>query len=360
MSDLEDDAFVIAKLLYDNKNIGAKYVPVSQLKEELNLSVEDFDAADFYLLESHYCNGTMGGDSGQRVLTAAGVTFVKTRADGKVPRELQKQMGTQSSTIDVFISHSSEDVRIVTALITLLRSALNIRASHIRCTSVEGYRFDAGIPVDDHLRIELRESKLFLALLTPASIRSTYVLFELGARWGADLPMIPLLAAGAMTASLQGPLKSLNALDCVVSAQVHQLIDQIAKALNLQPESPSVYQECIDELVQNSKSARARQSTRASTRKGATAKEEVRSSTAPSDRSLIIHSAVYGAEDKLNDVTQLISSKASSQSLMIQVSNEALGGDPIHGVVKTLLVVYSYNGELSSKQETEGRELLLP
>lgn len=383
MSDLEDDAYVIAKFLYDNKNIGANSITAGQLKEKLNLSVEDFDAADFFLLESHYCRGTMGGDSGHRALTASGVVFVKTYANEKASRQGNKEMSTQAPSIDLFISHSSQDVRIVTALITLMRSALNLSASHIRCTSVEGYRFDAGITFDDQLRIELRESKLFLALLTPASIGSAYVLFELGARWGAGLPMIPLLAAGAITANLQGPLKSLNALECDVAAQVHQLIDQIAKALNVQPESPSVYQKCIDELIEASKSARDGRTTRApetpkpggipvviaqsrTRRKArehtekADAKVPLGSTTSPSVQPLIVHSAVYGAKNKLSDVTRIISAKVSSQELKIQVSNKELGGDPIYGEVKTLIVVYSYNGQLLTKQEVEGEELSLP
>ena len=151
MSDIEDDAFKIASFMYDNKNIGAKYIPVIELKRKLNLSEEDFNVADVFLLESRYCMGTMGGDSGQRKLTPDGVAFVKINAARKVLQQKGSLMGTHSSTIDIFISHSSQDVRIAQSLITLLRSALNIPASHIRCTSVEGYKFDAGISFDEQI-----------------------------------------------------------------------------------------------------------------------------------------------------------------------------------------------------------------
>jgi hypothetical protein len=150
-----------------------------------------------FLLESRYCKGTAGGDSGQRVLTATGVNFVNSQLSERISRQTSKIMGKAPSTIDVFISHSSQDARIAEALITLLRSALNILPNRIRCTSVEGFRLPAGVSTDDQLRIELRESKLFIAIITKASLQSTYVLFELGARWGANLHMIPLLAAGA-------------------------------------------------------------------------------------------------------------------------------------------------------------------
>jgi ketopantoate reductase len=89
---------------------------------------------------------------------------------------------SKEQTVDVFISHSSQDVPIAKALVTLLRSALNLPSKSIRCTSVEGYMFDPGIPVDEQIRREVRQSTIFIGLITPASIRSPYVQFELGAR----------------------------------------------------------------------------------------------------------------------------------------------------------------------------------
>jgi len=41
---------------------------------------------------------------------------------------------------DVFIGHGSGDARIAIPLAELLRSALNIPAGRIRCTSVDRYR----------------------------------------------------------------------------------------------------------------------------------------------------------------------------------------------------------------------------
>lgn len=79
MLDLKENAFRIAKFMYDHDLIGSNTSTVATLKEALGMSADAFDAADTYLLESHYSDGTMGGDAGQRRLTATGVDFVTTR-----------------------------------------------------------------------------------------------------------------------------------------------------------------------------------------------------------------------------------------------------------------------------------------
>lgn len=86
----------------------------------------------------------------------------------------------------VFISHSSADQDLAEALIRLLRSALPLQPDIIRCTSVGGYKLPTGTEVDAQLRKEVVEAELFIALITKDSLDSTYVLFELGARWGVN------------------------------------------------------------------------------------------------------------------------------------------------------------------------------
>ena len=136
-------------------------------------------------------------------------------------------MATKETELDIFISHSGKDQQIASGLIDLLVAAMNIPPERIRCTSVDGYRLPAGASTNEWLQREVREAKCFIALLTPTSIRSTYVLFELGARWGANLPFIPLLAAGLNASQLEGPISGLNALSCASSSQLHQLITEI-------------------------------------------------------------------------------------------------------------------------------------
>lgn len=157
-------------------------------------------------------------------------------------------------TLTIFISHSAKDEGLAKALVELLRNGLNLPANEIRCTSVNGYRLPVGASVEEQLRSEVRQAKAFIGLITPSSIESAYVMFELGARWGAELHLAPLLGAGADSSYLRGPLSSLNALRCDDGAQLHQLIDDLANVLGITDHTPpAAYQSCIDELIAVSK-----------------------------------------------------------------------------------------------------------
>ena len=149
----------------------------------------------------------------------------------------------------VFISHSSSDQELAELLVDLLRSALNLPAEGIRCTSVEGHRLAGGVDVDRALRTEIRESEAFLGLVSEASIDSAYVLFELGARWGQGRPLLPLLAPNADASLLRGPLSRYNALDCSSRADIHQMLRELGSLLSIELETSAAYQRHIDQIV---------------------------------------------------------------------------------------------------------------
>ena len=140
----------------------------------------------------------------------------------------------------VFISHSSKDADLALALIDLLKGALGLTADKIRCSSVDGYRLPVGINTEGKLREEVNAAKIVVGLITPNSLSSYYVMFELGARWGANLFVAPLLA-GVKPNELSGPLSLLNALSANNEAQLHQLIDDIADQLGLPLQNAASY-----------------------------------------------------------------------------------------------------------------------
>lgn len=149
----------------------------------------------------------------------------------------------------LFISHSSADLTVVEAVVDLIRAALPIAPHDLRCTSLEGYRLPGGVSVDERLRQEIHDAQSFVGLVSHRSLRSTYVVFELGARWGAGRHLVPLLAPGVPASVLEAPLSTLNTLSCDSRAQLHQLIADLATTLGIEAHAPAAYQRQIERLV---------------------------------------------------------------------------------------------------------------
>lgn len=152
--------------------------------------------------------------------------------------------------IRLFISHSAKDAPIAERLIELVQAALNLPASSIRCTSVDGYRLPGGASTDDQLRTETLECDAFIGLVSPNSIKSMYVAFELGARWGAGKHLLPVLAPGVRASILDGPLTGLNALKSDSRPQLQQFMHDLAQHLGMQTQSPAAYDRFIDRILE--------------------------------------------------------------------------------------------------------------
>lgn len=154
-----------------------------------------------------------------------------------------------SPSVKIFISHSSADRELAALLVDLLRSSLNLPAETIRCTSVEGHRLAGGAETDSALRKDIRECEAFIGLISATSIESAYVLFELGARWGAERHLLPLLAPTANAEILRGPLSGVNALRSSSAADLHQMVDEVAAVLKISSDKPAAYQRHIEQIL---------------------------------------------------------------------------------------------------------------
>jgi len=158
------------------------------------------------------------------------------------PLNAEQPSGIQrASTNDqplVLVSHSSKDVELAKALVEFLQAAL--LTNRIRCSSVDGYRLPAGVNTESQLRAEINSAGVLIGLITPNSLVSAYVMFELGARWGAGKFMIPLLA-GTTLDMIREPLSLLNSLHADNNSQLHQLIGDVGKALGIVPQDAAKY-----------------------------------------------------------------------------------------------------------------------
>jgi hypothetical protein len=149
----------------------------------------------------------------------------------------------------IFVSHSSRDSDLAEALVDLLCAAIHLKRSDFLCTSVEGCRLRGGAQTDEVLRTSIQSSEVFLSILTPDAMASSYVLFELGARWGSGKPHLPLLARGARADMLKEPLKATNALRLSERSQVLDLIEAVADLLSCATDSPAGYISKVDKVL---------------------------------------------------------------------------------------------------------------
>ncbi len=152
----------------------------------------------------------------------------------------EKASITNNHELPVFISHSSQDEALAAALIDLLESAIGLVASQIRCSSVDGYRLPVGVNSEERLREEVNAAKVVIGLVTPNSLGSDFVMFELGARWGSSRFMAPLLA-GVKASDLKQPLNLLNTLSAHKESQLCQLVEDIGAQLGATLQSPASY-----------------------------------------------------------------------------------------------------------------------
>ena len=78
------------------------------------------------------------------------------------------------------------------------------------------------------------------------------------------------------------------------------------------------------------------------------------------DGDLQIVRAYYGLNNRTNDVTQLLRGRMQNGTLVIQVNNNNMGGDPAVGGDKVLTVIYRYQGREQTSTVKEGNTLRIP
>ena len=149
----------------------------------------------------------------------------------------------------VFVSHASSDQPLVQALVDLLVRALRLPTARVRCTSLDGHRLPTGARVSDHLRADVAGAPVFLALITEASLRSPYVLFELGARWGLGGPFFPLVPSAAVAAKVQPPLSELNMLRLDGRGELEQLLNDLGRSLACPLEPAAGYAAALERVI---------------------------------------------------------------------------------------------------------------
>jgi nucleoside 2-deoxyribosyltransferase len=125
-------------------------------------------------------------------------------------------------SLNIFLIHS--DTEQVPA-----RKLRNLLADRLGSRVFSTDDISAGEELHSRLRQELARADVIVALLTPSTARSNWVLLEVGAAWALEKPIIPVVTNRSvlnyLPESLQGPqvleisdLEQPEALDRIVQA----------------------------------------------------------------------------------------------------------------------------------------------
>jgi hypothetical protein len=108
--------------------------------------------------------------------------------------------------VDIFISHASDDAALVEAIIQLIEGGIGIRSDQIFCTSLEEQGIPPGVDFKDHIKAQLGEAKIVLAVVSPQYYNSAFCMCELGATWALTKKFVPLLVPPLDHTDLRGSL----------------------------------------------------------------------------------------------------------------------------------------------------------
>lgn len=235
-------------------------------------------------------------------------------ASEQVPAKKTSGRGDVSATpIKIFISHSSRDKQVAEALADLMRNALSVSTTAIRCTSVTAYALAYGAKSTEQLRAEVVGAPVVLGIITEASVESAFVLFELGARWGVDKYLVALLAGAASYDLLPSPIGHTHAAKCDRDALI-KLVEEVADHLGVQRPRHADYSKHVDALVAASTAAKPPAATAAAAAPAAVAKR------------------AYGLSDQLLLFRESVKRRMGVEPLMLNVAEETASGEAWGGV----------------------------
>jgi hypothetical protein len=140
--------------------------------------------------------------------------------------------------IKIFISHSRTDEDLAKALVAFVQGTLRVPDDEIRCTTLAPYALPPAAEFTGVLQRELHEADVVIGLLTQASIRRSWVLFELGHAWG-NKKSVAVVASDVSDEDIPGPLAYQKAVHAENLDEMLQLVDRIQVACNLKNPTPA-------------------------------------------------------------------------------------------------------------------------
>ncbi|WP_372721900.1 toll/interleukin-1 receptor domain-containing protein [Novipirellula sp.] len=131
----------------------------------------------------------------------------------------------------VFISHSHHDAAAAKALKNFLAAAfVELRPQTILMTSDHSSGLRSGDLINERLMQEARDAPVFISILSPIYLHSTYCIAEYAARWGAGKSIHCLRLADLSPAELSGIFAGRHAPLITEEAALWKLLEDIRGA----------------------------------------------------------------------------------------------------------------------------------
>jgi len=160
---------------------------------------------------------------------------------------------TTTPSITIFISHSKQDEELAEAFVMFVHDVIIIDPSEIRCTSVPGYKLNISAHISVALRDELEGCSIVIGVITPNSIASAHVLFELGAAWSRQ-KVWAVLGNGVDYRDLPGHLGEYFAVKLSEKDGLMQLADEIAEKTGRAKKKVAMINRAADRFIKFIKS----------------------------------------------------------------------------------------------------------
>lgn len=150
--------------------------------------------------------------------------------------------------IHVFISHSCEDQELAGEMLQLIRACVG-SVLNVRCTSLLSTQHPLGTDVPRALARDVQRCTAFVALITPAFMRSAYCIWELATAFNAEQRIFAVRWPGVRSEQL-GPFKDIQMLfvnpDGSTRSIFRELVVQLTRQLRLAVADPSLMGESYE------------------------------------------------------------------------------------------------------------------
>lgn len=149
----------------------------------------------------------------------------------------------------IFISHSAADEALASALVDCILSAMIVDDAELRCTSVPGHKLPVGSDFAATLLEDIGDSSVVIGLITKNALSSSWVLFELGATWGAKKNLKPLVTDEVDLKALPGAVSGRHVARISSKGDLNQFLEEVAETVGAKRRAAAKSLKPMEQLI---------------------------------------------------------------------------------------------------------------